>query len=213
MVPPLHQSNLYTKRQLRVWRTQKCNRVLSAINALDATPRQITQFHALHIGTRMEIWETSQLSKTMVPTLHQSNLYTKRQLCVWRTQKCNRLLDAINALGVTPKQITRFHALHVVSRREIWESLKLSKTMVPPLHQSNLSTKRQLWVWRTQKCNCLLGATNALCVTHKLKTHFHALHIGPRAEIWENSNLSKPMVPPLRQSNLYTKRQLRVWRT
>ena len=31
-----------------------------------------------HIGPRMEIWEISKLSKTMVPLLHQSNPYTKR---------------------------------------------------------------------------------------------------------------------------------------
>ena len=46
-----------------------------------------------------------------------------------------------NALGVTARQITRFHEPRIWPRMEIWENSKLSKTVVPPLHQSNVYTK------------------------------------------------------------------------
>ena len=84
----------------------------------------------------------SKLSKTTVPPLHQSNVYIKRKLWVWKAQKCNCLLGAINALGVTAREITRFHALRRRQRREIWETSKPSKTMLRPLDQSNVYIKR-----------------------------------------------------------------------
>ena len=72
-----------------------------AINVLGVTARLITRFLSPRTGPRMEIQETSKLLKTMVPPLHQTNVYINRQLWVWRAQNCNRLLGAINALGVT----------------------------------------------------------------------------------------------------------------
>ena len=42
MVPCLHQGNIYTKRKLRVWRNQKCIRLVGAINPLNCEGRQNT---------------------------------------------------------------------------------------------------------------------------------------------------------------------------
>ena len=86
------------------------------------------RFHAQRTGPRMEIWENYKLKKTMVPPLHQSNVYIKRQLWVWRTQKSNPFLGGINALGVTALQIIRFHAPRIQTGMQIWETSKLSKT-------------------------------------------------------------------------------------
>ena len=61
-----------------VMENRKCNRLRGAIKALGVTVRQITRFHAPRKGRRMEIWETSKLSKTMITPLHQSNVYIKR---------------------------------------------------------------------------------------------------------------------------------------
>ena len=66
----------------------------------------------------------------------------KRWLWEWRTQKCNHFVGAINALGVTARQINWLHAQRIGPREKIWEISKLSKAMVPPLHQSNVSIKR-----------------------------------------------------------------------
>ena len=48
--------------------------------------RQITRFLAPRIGPRLEMWETLKLSKTSIPPLHQSNVYVKSYLSIWRTQ-------------------------------------------------------------------------------------------------------------------------------
>ena len=55
--------------------------------------------------------------------------------------KCNPFLGAINALGVTARQITQFHARHKGPKTEIWEFSKLLKTKVPSLHQGNVYIK------------------------------------------------------------------------
>ena len=161
MVPPVHQSNVYIKRQLWVLRTQKWNCFLCAISAPGVMTQQITRFRAQCIGLSMQIWEFSTLSKAMITPLHQSNVYIKWQLWVWRTQTCNRFLGAINARGVTARQIPWFRASRIGPRMQIWEFWTLSKAMSPSLHQSKVYIKRQLWVWRTKKCNRVLGAINA----------------------------------------------------
>ena len=61
-----------------VWRTQKCNRLFSGMNALGFTARKLTRLHAPRIGLRMQIWEFSTLSKTILLPLLQSNVYIKR---------------------------------------------------------------------------------------------------------------------------------------
>ena len=42
MVPCLHQGNIYTKRKLRVWRDQKCIRLVGAITPLNCAGRHDT---------------------------------------------------------------------------------------------------------------------------------------------------------------------------
>ena len=94
---------------------------------------------------------------------------------VWRTQKCNRFLGIINALGVTARQTTRFHAPRIRPREEIWEISKLSKAMVPPLHQSNVYIrsravgKENPKIQSLSRCNkrtgCYRTANNPLSCT------------------------------------------------
>ena len=50
------------------------------------------------IGPRTEISGSSDVPFTMVPRLHQRNLYIKRRLKVWRVQKCTPLVGAKTAL-------------------------------------------------------------------------------------------------------------------
>ena len=42
MVPCLHQGNIYTKRKLRVWRDQKCIKLVGSITPLTCAGRQNT---------------------------------------------------------------------------------------------------------------------------------------------------------------------------
>ena len=61
------------------------------------------------IGSGKEICKTSGLQIPMVPRLHQSNVYTKRKLQVWRPQKCIGLVSAETVLTSAGPQITTFH--------------------------------------------------------------------------------------------------------
>ena len=51
MLPCLHQGNIYTKRKLRVWKTQKCIPLVGAITPLNcagrhSTPSRVRQYRA-----------------------------------------------------------------------------------------------------------------------------------------------------------------------
>ena len=61
------------------------------------------------IGPRMEICETSALPILMIPCLHQSNGYIKRNLRAWRVQKCIALVCADIVLSTAWPQTTQFH--------------------------------------------------------------------------------------------------------
>ena len=60
-------------------------------------------------GPRMEICENSALLIPMVPCLHQSNGYIKRNLRAWRVQNCIALVSADTVLSTAWPQTTPFH--------------------------------------------------------------------------------------------------------
>ena len=109
MVPHLHKSNGYMKRKLRVWRAQKFIALVGAEIVLASVGSQTTPFHVGSIGPVIEIFETSGLPIPMVPCLHQSNDYIKRNLRVWRAQKCIALFSAETVLTSVGPQTTPFY--------------------------------------------------------------------------------------------------------
>ena len=120
------------------------------------------------IGPRTEICGNSGLPFAMVPCLHQSNVYIKRKLRVWRVQKCIPLVGAKTALTFAGLQTTTTHVRRYrAESRNFWRFWCTFHhgTVVPCLQQSNLYIKRKLLVWRVQKCIPLVGAKTALtCV-------------------------------------------------
>ena len=84
MVPRLHQSNGYIKRKLRVWKAHKCIALVGAETVLTSAVRKLHRFMGGSIRSGIEISETSGQPIHMVPCLHQSNLYIKRNLGVCR---------------------------------------------------------------------------------------------------------------------------------
>ena len=106
MVPCLHQANIYIKRKLRVWRDQKCIPLLGAITPLNGACRQITLIEGGSIGPRTESCVNCDGPISMVPCLHQGNIYTKRKLRVWRDQKCIPLVGAMTELNGAGRQNT-----------------------------------------------------------------------------------------------------------
>ena len=61
------------------------------------------------IGPRMERCEISGLPIPMVPCLHQSNGYIKRNIRVWRGQKCIAFFGAETVRTSVGPQSTPFH--------------------------------------------------------------------------------------------------------
>ena len=57
----------------------------------------------------MEICETLGLQIPMVPRLHQTNGYIKRNLGEWRAEKCNAIVGADTVLTNVGPQTTPFH--------------------------------------------------------------------------------------------------------
>ena len=58
------------------------------------------------IGSRTESWVNCDGPISMVPCLHQGNIYTKIKLRVWRDQKCIPLVGAITPLTCARRQNT-----------------------------------------------------------------------------------------------------------
>ena len=76
------------------------------------------------MGLRTEICGNPGLPFAMVPCLHQSNLYIKRKLQVWRVQKWISLVSAKTALTcaglqTTPSHVIKYRALN----RNLWKSV------------------------------------------------------------------------------------------
>ena len=58
---------------------------------------------------RMEICESSGEPIGMEPCFHKGNVYIKRNLQVWRAQKCTALVGAVTVLTSAGLQTTLFH--------------------------------------------------------------------------------------------------------
>ena len=133
---------------------------------------KVPRFMGGSIGPRMEICETSALPIPMVPRLHQSNGYIKRNLRVWRVQKCIAQVGADTVFFTTWPQTTPFHR-GIRPRMEICGNSGLHIPIVPRLHQSNGYMKRKLQAWRVQKCIALVGANTVLTSSVPETTPFH----------------------------------------
>ena len=67
---------------------------------------QIPRLEGDSTGPRTQSWVNWDGPLTMVPCLHQGNIYTKRKLRVWRDQKCIPLVGAINPLTCAGRSST-----------------------------------------------------------------------------------------------------------
>ena len=124
------------------------------------------------IGPRMQICETAAVPIPMVPHLHRSNGYIKRQLRAWRVQKCIVLVGADTVLTTAWPQTTLFHGRYRAQNGNM-RNFGIPIPIIPRLHQSNGYSKRKLRAWRVQKCIALVGADTVLTTAWKQSTPFH----------------------------------------
>ena len=110
MVPCVLQSNVYIKRKLRVLRLQKCISLVGAKMSLTCAELQTTPSHVCQYRAENEICGNPDLPfLPMVPCLHQSNVYIKRKLRVWRVIKCIPLIGTKTSLTCAGLQTTPSH--------------------------------------------------------------------------------------------------------
>ena len=174
MVPCFHQSNVYIKRKLQVWRTQKCIAAVDGKTALTCTGLQTTRFHGGQFSAENGNCGNSGLPIGMVPRFHQRNVYMKRKLWVWRVQNCIPPLVEKSHLAVRVCKLPGFMGVSIVPRMEICGNSVLLIPMVPRFQQSNVYIKRKLRVWRDQKCIPLVGAKTVLTSMGPETNPFHA---------------------------------------
>ena len=110
-VPCLHQINVYIKRKLRVWGTQKCNFLIGAETGPTVTGRQTTFSQAMPYMANIGICGSSGPPIPKVPCFHQINVYIKRKLRVWGTQKCNFLIGPETVPTVMGRQTAYSQAM------------------------------------------------------------------------------------------------------
>ena len=92
IVPCLHEGKVYSKRKLRVWRSQKCNPLVGAKTPLTCESWLTTTLMGSGVGPRTETCVNWGGLIAMVLRLHQGYVYRKRKLRVWSAQKCNSLV-------------------------------------------------------------------------------------------------------------------------
>ena len=140
----LNQSNVYIKRKLQVWRVQKCIPLVGGKTALTCAGLQTTlsdvRQHSPNNGNLGLLF-------AMVPCLHQSNVYIKRKLRVWRVQKwiplvCAKIKLTCVCLQTTPSDVMRYRSENGNSGLLI--------AVIPCLHQSNVFISRKIWIWSVQ---------------------------------------------------------------
>ena len=100
----LHQGNIYIKMKLQVWRDKKCIPLVGGITPLNCAGRHNTPSRRRQPSTESCINCDGPIS--MVPCLHQGNIYIKRKLRVWRDHKCIPLLGAIIPLTCVGRENT-----------------------------------------------------------------------------------------------------------
>ena len=100
----------YLKEATGVESPKKCNFLVGAKTVPTSTGIQTHRLMLRRIKPIIEFCGNSVLPIAMVPWLHQSNVYIKRKLRVWRAQKCNFLAGAKTVLTSTGLQTTPFHA-------------------------------------------------------------------------------------------------------
>ena len=79
---------------------------------------KLPRFMGGSVGPRMEICETSGLPIPMLPRFHQSNVYIKRKLRLWRAQKCIALVDEETVFTSAGPQTTSYCIVNILKSSE-----------------------------------------------------------------------------------------------
>ena len=111
------------------------------------------------IVPRTKSWVNSDGHMAMVPCLHQGNIYKKRKLRVWRSQKCIALVGAIIPLNCAGCQSTRSRGRQYRAQNGKLRKLGrtyLHGTVFAPrkyLHQNEATGMERPEMYSASRCN------------------------------------------------------------
>ena len=138
------------------------------------------QARKLPILLHRRIWPTLEICGSSVPPFpkvpcfHQINVYIKRKLRLWGTQKCNFLVGAETVPTVTGPQTTYSHARPYMANIGNLLQFGASNPQGTVFAPNQCLYQNKLRVWGTQKCNFLVGAETVPTVTGPQTTYSHA---------------------------------------
>ena len=107
---------------------------------------------------------------SMVPCLHQGNIYIKRKLRVWRDQKYILLVGGITPLNCAGRHNTPSRGRQYRAQKGKFGKLGRTYGHGTVFAPRNIYTKRKLRVWRDQKCIPLVGAIISLTCAGRQNT-------------------------------------------
>ena len=123
IVPSLHQSNVFMSKGIYGYGQSKNVFLLSVQKRhLPVWDCKRPRLKKASIGLRTKFYGNPGLPLAMVPCLHQSNVYIKRKLRVWRVQKCIPLIGTKTSftcvgLQTSLSQVSQYKAKNVNLRK------------------------------------------------------------------------------------------------
>ena len=174
MLPHFHQSNVYIKRKLRLWRAQKCIALVDEETVFTSAGPQTTPFlggqYRAENGNMRNFGPTNPHATAFPPKqwLYQKEATGRKSSKMYCPTRCRNSTYQCGAA-----HYPFFIGGSIGSGMEICEISGPPISMVLRLHQSNVYIKRKLRVWRAQNCIALVrGRTPSTC-TGLQTTLFH----------------------------------------
>ena len=158
MAACLHQSNVYIKRKLWVWRVQKFIPLVGWKTSLTCAGLQTTPSHASqYCAENGNVWKSGSTfyhGTGFAP----KQLYNIKKVRVWRVQECIPLVGAKTSLTCAGLQTTTSHGSEYSA-----ENVNLRKSGSTLSHVSVFAPNQYFYwkeatIWRVQKCIPLVGA-------------------------------------------------------
>ena len=207
MVSCVHQGNIYIKRQPGVWRDQNCIPLVGAKTPLICTGRLTTPSQGRRYRAETETCAYWGRYIALVPCLHQGNIYIKRELRIWRDQKCIPLVGAKTTLTCAGRQTTLSEGRRYRAENgNLWKLGRIYRfgTVFAPrqyLYQKTAMGMERSEMYSFSRCKnrCYLGGTSNYPVSRV-------------AVKGRERKPSHAMVQCSHQGNIYIKRQPGVWR-
>ena len=132
-----------------------------------------TPFHGVSVGPTMEICEISGVPISIVPRFHKRNVYIKRNLRVWRTQKCIALVCGENPPTCAGVQTFRFHGQQYRAGNGDMRNFGVTNVHCTAFALKEWLCQKEATGMESSKCIALVGEKTVLTSAGPQTTPFH----------------------------------------